>query len=127
MRLSRTGLALLLAKNAVELRFKRRIYKLGFNDYRRMLCTKDFLLLQSVGGKNILNYKPPTGTLKYDPAQKNLIVAWDIFMQNWRMINCNDVDVVAVVPTTPPDMWWKYFNEKILPMATNQKAVFMNT
>jgi hypothetical protein len=113
--------------NVVELRFKRRIEKAGFGDYRRMLCTNDRGLLMSQLGRNILNFEPATQPPKFNPAQKNLIITWDIFMQNYRCINCNDVEVVAVINTSPnATEWWKYFNESIAPMPAGQKAAFMN-
>lgn len=101
MRLGRLALWTLLGTNAAELRFRRRLDKPGYKDYRRMLCTRDLNLLESTPGKTILNYKQPTGHLKYDPASKNLVVCWDIFLQNWRMINCDDVEVIAVIKTSP--------------------------
>jgi hypothetical protein len=119
---------MLLQTNAAELRFLRRIEKPGFNDYRRMLCTNDKKLLLSVPGKRILHYTPPTSSLKYDPTAKNLVVAWDIFMQNFRMINCNDVEVIAVIKTSPdPQSFWKYFYERLANMSAKQKAGFMNS
>lgn len=128
MRLGRTALWMLLQTNAAELRFRRRLNKPGFNDYRRMLCTNDKKLLLSAPGKRIFNYVPPTSSLKYDPASKNLVVAFDIFLQNWRMINCNDVEVIAVIKTSPdPSAFWKYFYERLADMSADQKARFMNT
>lgn len=128
MRLGRDALALMLLQNVVELRFRRRINKPGFNDYRRMLCTNDRGLLLSKLGREILNYNPPLGQgLPYDPKSKNLVPTYDIFMQNYRMINCNDVEVVSIIKTSPdPVEFWKYFNEKIFPMSVEQKAQFMN-
>lgn len=128
MRLGRTALAILLQTNAAELRFHRRIEKPGFKDYRRMLCTNDKRLLLSAPGKQVLNFVPPTGHLKYNPAAKNLIPVWDIFLQNFRMINCNDVEVIAVIKTSPePLEFWKYFYERLVDMSAQQKAQFMNT
>ncbi len=128
MRLGRTALAILLQTNVAELRFRRRIEKPSFNDYRRMLCTNDKTLLLSTPGKRILNFVPPTGSLKYDPAAKNLIVVWDIFLQNFRMINCNDVEVIAVIKSNPdPSPFWKYFYERLAHMSSTQKSQFMNT
>jgi hypothetical protein len=127
MRLGRASLSLLLMKHVVELKFRRRIAKPGFRPERRMLCTLDRLLLNSIGGKQILNFKQPTGQLKYNPAQKNLLPVWDIFLQNWRMVNCNDVDVIAIIQSTPADKWWEYFNQHIMPMSPEQKASFNNT
>ena len=128
MRIGRTALWILLATNAAELRFHRRHQKQGFKDYRRMLCTNDQKLLMSAVGKRMFNYTPSRGNLKYNPASKNLIVAYDIFYQNWRMINCDDVDVIAVIKTSPdPTPFWNYFNERLAEMSADQKARFMNT
>lgn len=129
MRMGRSALMLLLSKSVVELKFSRRLNKPGYPTDRRMLCTNDRLLLNSGPGKEILNYKLPTGQgLKYDPAAKNLIPVWDIFMQDYRMINCNDVDVISVIETSPePDKWWTYFQESIAPMAAGNKASFMKS
>jgi hypothetical protein len=128
MRLGRTALQILLQTNVAELRFRRRIEKEGFKDYRRMLCTNDQRLLKSVQGKEILHFEPSRGQLKYNPAAKNLVVAWDIFIQNYRMINCNDVDLIAVIKSSPdPIEFWKYFNERLMTMSAIQKAQFMNT
>jgi hypothetical protein len=129
VRLGRNALAMLLMTNVVELRFRRRIEKAGVGDYRRMLCTNDQLLLTSQPGRNVLNWQPPSGGgLKYNPAAKNLIVTWDIFLQAYRMINCNDVEVITVIKTSPDATeFWKYFNENLLPMPATQKAQFINT
>jgi hypothetical protein len=129
MRLGRAALAGLLMTNAVELRFRRRIKKPGFRDYRRMFCTNDRSLLSSPPGLNVLNFSPSrtlTG-LKYNPVSKNLISCWDIFMQGFRMVSCDDVEVIAVIKTTPPEGFWKYFQEKLASMPAVQKAYFMNT
>jgi hypothetical protein len=128
MKLGRAALWILLQTSAVELRFHRRIIKSGFKDYRRMLCTNDKTLLLSAPGKKILNYVVPTGSLKYDPKSKNLVPAWDIFLQNYRMINCDDVEVIATIKTSPdPAEFWKYFNERLKDMSASHKAQFMNT
>lgn len=127
MRLGRSALAMLLMTNVVELRFRRRIEKAGYGEYRRMLCTNDRGLLMSQLGRNILNFEPARQPPKYNPVQKNLIITWDIFLQNYRCINCNDVEVIAVINTSPdPKEWWQYFNESLLPMPGGQKAAFMN-
>ena len=128
MRLGRQSLSRLLMTNAVELRFRRRHKKPGYKDFRRMLCTNDRALLLSTPGKRILHFVPTHDHLKYDPASKNLIVAWDIFLQNWRMINCDDVDVVAMIKTSPDSLeFWNYFNDQLVKMSARHKANFMNT
>ena len=128
MRLGRSALSVLLMTNAAELRFRRRKEKAGFKDYRRMLCTNDKSLLLSTPGQRTLNFTKPNHNLKYDPASKNLIVAWDVFMCNFRMINCDDVDLIAVIKTSPdPSDFWKYFQQRLASMSADQKAKFMNT
>ena len=128
MRLGRTALQTLLNMNAAELRFRRRIEKPGFKDYRRMFCTSDKRLLESVVAKKVFRYEDSRGNLKYNPASKNLVMTWDVFMCNWRMVSCDDVDVIAVIKTSPdPSEFWKYFNERIASMSATQKALFMNT
>ena len=128
MRLGRTALWTLLQTNAAELRFHRRLEKLGFGAYRRMLCTNDQRLLLSAPGKLVFHYTPPHQSLKYDPASKNLINTFDMMLQNWRMVNCNDVDVIAVIKTSPdPADFWKYFYERLAPMSAAHKARFMDT
>ena len=129
MRISLLSLRALLLNNVVELRFKRRNKKAGFKDYRRMLCTNDQRLLNSVAGLKALNYVPALhGTgLPYDPTAKNLVCVWDLFMQNYRMINCNDCDVVSVIQTYPdPKKFWEYFMNQLTKMNAGQKLMFMN-
>jgi hypothetical protein len=77
-------------------------------------------------GQRVLNYTAPTGRLPYNAASKNLLIVWDIFYQNYRAVNCNDCDLVAVIKSTPADDFWKYFQEKISSMSGNNKAQFMN-
>jgi hypothetical protein len=128
MRVGRTSLMLLLNTHTAELRFRRRKEKAGFNDYRRMLCTLDKKLLLSVPGKRILKFIKPHDNLKFSPAAKNLLVVWDIFMQSWRMINCDDVDLIATIKTSPDSSdFWKYFYQRLSEMSSDQKARFMNT
>lgn len=128
MRLGRTALWMLLQSSAAELRFRRRIEKPGFGSFRRMLCTNDRKLLLSTPGKRVLNFVPSYGSLKYDPAAKNLVICWDIFMQNWRAVNCDDVEVISVIKTSPdPSAFWKYFYDALAHMSSQHKAQFMNT
>lgn len=128
MRLGQAALKILLQTNVAELRFLRRMEKPGFGSFRRMLCTNDKTLLMSEPGRRVLRFVRHNGTLRYDPASKNLVVAWDIFMQNYRMINCNDVEVIAIIKSSPDPMpFWRFFYDSIIQMSAVQKARFMNT
>ena len=72
-----------------------------------------------------LNYSPPKGPPKYNHAMKNVIVAWDVMMQDFRTINCQNVNLIRSVPAN--EEFWKYFREELLPMTTQQKMMFMDS
>lgn len=90
-----------------------------------MLCTKSYNLLNSTNGRITLNYRPPRGPLKINEAADNLIVVWDILMQDYRNINMNQCDLVKQYPVN--EEFWTYFNENIYPMSAEQKISFMNS
>ena len=126
MRVSQSALTKLLEKNAVELRFLRRRPIAGSPPTRRMLATNDGMLLNSAAGKTALNFRPASGRLKINPTQKGLVLTWDIFMQDYRLVPAESVDVVSVIPTTPPEEFWKYFSEVLSRMSSTDKELFMD-
>ena len=123
MRVAQPTLAALLETNIIELKFVRRRAKPGYPDTRRMLCTNSPYILQSDNGYKVLNYKPPKGAPKFNPASKNLVNAWDIFVQDYRYINANNVDVISVMPAD--DEFWIYFNDVINTMSSSEKDRFI--
>jgi hypothetical protein len=123
VKLSLGGLSNLLQGHVAEVRFRRRTP--GTSMFRRMLCTNDLKLLLSVSGKVALNYRRPTQYPAYNPTAYNLLCVWDIFMQDFRMIPVDAVDVISIIPTNPPDNFWNYFNEKLARMTTAEKLSFM--
>jgi hypothetical protein len=90
-----------------------------------MLCTNSLALLNSVEGRLALNYKRAINSPKFDPTQKNLIITWDIFMQNYRCINMVACDIIQVIPANKE--FWKYFNERLAGMSAAQKIGYMNS
>jgi hypothetical protein len=126
MKLSQTSLAALMSKNAVEIKFLRRRPVAGEPAFRRMFATNDLLLLNSAAGRTALNFRPATGRLDFNPAQKGLVLTWDIFMQDYRLVPANTADVISVIPTTPPDEFWKYFSEVLSKMSSTDKMSFMD-
>ena len=126
MKLSQASLAALMSKNAVEIKFLRRRPVIGSPAFRRMFATNDLLLLNSAAGRTALNFRPATGSLDFNPAQKGLVVTWDIFMQDYRLVPANTADVISVIPTTPPDEFWKYFSEVLSKMSTADKMSFID-
>lgn len=125
MIVQRATLDNILLSNVCEVRFARRDLKAGSSPTRRMLCTKSYNLLNSTNGRITLNYRPPRGPLKINEAADNLIVVWDILMQDYRNINMNQCDLVKQYPVN--EEFWTYFNENIYPMSAEQKISFMNS
>ena len=83
MLVGRSQLLTLLMNNVCEVKFARRVFKPGAPPTRRMLCTNSFTLLNSENGRLTLNFRPTSNFQPYNPAVKNLIIVWDIFMQNY--------------------------------------------
>lgn len=124
MKISRPGLLSELNNNICEIRFTRRIPKDGVPATRRMLCCNNLNFLNSINGRTILNFKPSSSGPRYNTANENTIITWDIFMQNWRTINCDNVDLLN---KWDPDAFWDVFNESFAPLSAEQKLSFMNT
>jgi hypothetical protein len=62
---------------------------------------------------------------KFDPNAKNLVITWDIFMQDYRCINMAACDLIQVIPENKE--FCKFFNEKLVGMNPMQKITFMNS
>jgi hypothetical protein len=115
----------LLLSNVVEIKFYRRRLKLGAAPTRRMLCTNSLSLLNSTEGRLALNYRRAINMPKFDPNAKDLIITWDIIMQDYRCINMTACDLIQVIPAN--QLFWKFFNEKLAGLSAPQKISFMNT
>lgn len=115
----------ILLNNVAEIRFQRRVVVPGSTTFRRMWCTNSATLLNSFNGRMVLNYRPPTQGYRYDASGKNLIVTWDILMQDYRNISVDNCDLLRSLPAN--DDFWKFFNENILILSTAQKINFMNS
>ena len=89
-----------------------------------MLCTNSRELLQSEPGRKALRFEQTWRLPKYNPAGKNLVLAWDIFKQDYRMINCDNVVVVSQIPAN--EEFWNYFNNTLRKMSAEQKMTFFN-
>ena len=124
MKITLLNLKNLLSQNVCEVVFLRRRPKADKPPFRRMLCTLDDNILNSTNGRLSLNYRPPGGPSKYNPESKNLLLVWDIFMQDWRMVNMNDCQIVQTIKHAD---FWKYFNDKILPLSIGQKMAYMDS
>ena len=124
MKITLLNLKNLLSQNVCEVVFLRRRPKADKPPFRRMLCTLDDNILNSTNGRLSLNYRSPGGPSKYNPESKNLLLVWDIFMQDWRMVSMDDCDLVNTIPEAE---FWNYFNTTLLKMSPNQKLTYMDT
>ena len=116
MKVQRTTLDSILLNNVCDVRFARKIVRPGDAPTRRMLCTN---------GRISLNYFPPKNPPHSYLAPDNLVVAWDILMQDYRNISMNQCDLISQIPAN--EDFWTYFNESIYPMSSQQKFNFMNS
>jgi hypothetical protein len=83
------------------------------------------MLLNSPEGRLALNYKRALRVPKFDPTAKDLIITWDIFMQDYRCINMIACDLIQVIPANKT--FWTYFNEKLARLSASQKVSLMNS
>jgi hypothetical protein len=125
MGLSITGLRQVLFNNVVELKFARRNPVPGRAATRRMLASLNPQILDSELGRSIFNFKPSVYSLPYNAAALNLLVVFDLFMQDWRAIPVNSTEIIRILPSSPVTEFWKYFNEVLSKMTSAQKAAFM--
>jgi len=125
MRVSRIQLEDLLKENVCEIRFVRRHPpRDGRPMTRRMICTKSYSLLNSVDGRVKLNYRPPRHQSTANPVVQNLVIVWDILMQDYRNVPMEQCEVLEQIPV---NKFWKYFNDKLYPMSPGDKVNLMNT
>lgn len=115
----------ILLNNVAEVKFTRRRPKPGSPPTRRILCTNNAELLRSPNGKIVLHYESARQMPKFNPNDKNLVITWDIFMQDYRCINADGAIVIRTIAAN--DEFWTYFNENLLTMTPTQKLAFINS
>ena len=124
MRVALPTLKALLLRDVLEIKFTRRRLVAGKPATRRMLCTNSSLVLRTQPGREALHFRDTTRGPRYNPDTKNLVLAWDIFKQDYRMINCDNVTVIAQIPGD--DEFWNYFNTTLSRMSAAQKQTFFD-
>jgi hypothetical protein len=96
---------------------------------RRMLCTNSVLLLNSAPGRMCFHWSPPKGVgLPYIPAEKGLIVAYDLLQQRYRQIPLETATIVwAFKLQTRDDLdaFWEYFRQYLRDMSAADKIAVM--
>lgn len=124
MKVSREQLKTILLNNVCEIKFIRRRPLINYPPSRRMMATLSYTLLNSTNGRLTLNFRPTIRPPRFNPAQKNLLTVWDIFMQDYRNVNCDDVEVIATIPAN--EKFWEYFSNVLQNMTPAEKIAFQN-
>lgn len=124
MKVALPTLKTLLELNVIELKFTRRRPKPGVPPTRRMLCTNSNNILRSEPGRKLLNFKESIKPgPQFNTRAKNIVIVWDILVQDYRCVNVDDCDVVQVIEDQ--EQFWKYYNDVLYPMTPSQKTAFM--
>jgi hypothetical protein len=128
MFISRENLKALARTHVCEIKFRRRNIITGKPLYRRMLCTSAQNILNTIEGRLTLNYRPTTSppftNRAYNPDQHNLVILWDIIMQDYRAINMSFCNLIARVPAN--EKFWEYFRDNIYQKSSAEKMAWMN-
>ena len=132
MFISRENLKALARSNVCEIKFRRRNPVAGKPLFRRMLCTSNQRLLMSFDGRLTLNYRPTYPVPYkhnrhhfYDPDAKNLVILWDILMQDYRAINMSYCNLIAQVPAN--QKFWEYYRAELMNKSPSEKTNWMNS
>jgi len=125
--INRGELSNLLLDNACEIIFVRRRPERapGHPAIRRMLCSNSMNLLNSMNGIRSLNFHLPRGPKKIDEVKHNVVVVWDIIMQDYRNVSMDNCHLRQTVPGD--DTFWKYYSDVLLPMTADQKMNFQDS
>ena len=107
MKVSLATLKNLLLNNVVEIKFSRRRPKPGYPPSRRMLCTNSLPLLYSPEGRIALNYRRAINVPKFNPSAKDLLITWDVLMQDYRCVNMAACNMLNLIPVA---QFWNFFN-----------------
>jgi hypothetical protein len=127
MSLSVSSFKQILYANVVELRFVRRRKVKDRPPTRRMLGSLNLNILNSDQGRLIFNFKLPSSSKAYNFEQKNLVSVFDLFMQDWRTVPVDSAEIINIIPCSPQEKFWDYFNEILVKMTAEQKALFLDS
>ena len=123
--MDRASLQELLLHNVCELTFTRRRPVKGRPMQRKMLCTNSTSLLKSTDGLFVLHFSEPTKSPSVDLIKANLVVTWDIMMQEFRNIPPESCHILRKWEDN--DKFWTFFKAEIYPMSPGDKIFYMDT
>lgn len=126
-KVSRIDLSRRLDNNVCEIIFVRRRPERapGRPITRKMICCNSMSLLNSRNGKLSLNFRLPSGPKQINESFHNLVVTWDIFMQDYRNVSMEYCYLIREHPAD--ETFWKYYNNTLYPMSKEQKLQYMDS
>lgn len=122
-KVSMTQLKSALRNNACEIRFTRRHPKNGRPMTRYMIATNSWSILGSRSGRISLNYRAPRSGRKINHDKYNLVLVWDIIMQDYR---CVSMDNCEILNSIPANKFWIFYNNILYPMSRQDKSNYMD-
>lgn len=124
-KLLRTELQGLLKNNICDIFFLRRRPERapGRPEFRQMLCTNSAEILRSENGFRHLNFRQ-AGPKQINEAIHNIVVTWDIFMQDYRNVSMEYCYLIKSIPAD--DNFWEFYNKVLYPMSPNEKLRYMD-
>lgn len=126
-KINRSRLQNLLVNNVCEIVFVRRKPERapGRSNTRKMWCSNSMNLLNSTNGKLSLNFRLPTGPKQIDEVKHNVVVAWDLFMQDYRNISADFCFLIQRIPAD--ETFWEYYNKNLYQMSAEAKMNYMDS
>jgi hypothetical protein len=92
---------------------------------RRMLCTNSMRVLNTQRGIGELKYHPPKTSRRLDQVKHNIVVVWDIILQDYRNVSMEQCYLRQTIPAD--DTFWKYYDKVVSQMSFDQKMNFMDS
>lgn len=125
MKINKEVLDIKLRDGACKVKFLRKRPVNGKPITRTMWCTKDWEMLNSMRGKVTLNYRPPRGEKHVHESSHNVLIVWDIIMQDYRTINMGECELIREVGGN--DEFWKFFEKELAILTSEDKQVLINS
>lgn len=125
-KVGRTELDRLVANNVCEIFFMRRRPERApaHPEFRRMMCSNCSEILNSENGIRSLNFRKPESPKQLNERFHNIVVVWDIFMQDYRNVS---LEYCYLVQSIVPENFWEYYNKVLFPMSSSEKAMYQDS
>ena len=97
---------------------------------RRMICAIAGIntynpILVDQKGMDVLGFRYPNGRgKKIDENEHNIVVVWDIIMQDYRNVSMEECYLRQIIPN---DAFWQYFRDTLSNLSSDQKRNFIDS